>query len=48
MHGDSEAEMETETGMETWDKLPLGVMDRLAELESYNRYHYRPIYSMHK
>ncbi|SDY36006.1 DUF1156 domain-containing protein [Halobellus clavatus] len=33
---------------ETWDKLPLNLMDELAESETYNRYHYRPIYSLHK
>lgn len=34
--------------MESWEKLPLNHMDRIAQLESYNRYHYRPIYSLHK
>ncbi|WP_372479293.1 DUF1156 domain-containing protein [Halomicrobium sp. HM KBTZ05] len=34
--------------MESWDKLPLGLMDDMAKRESYNRYHYRPIYSLHK
>ncbi|WP_079978768.1 DUF1156 domain-containing protein [Halanaeroarchaeum sulfurireducens] len=34
--------------METWDKLPLELMDELAERESFSRRHYRPVYSMHK
>lgn len=34
--------------MESWDKLPLSLMDEMAKAESYNRYHYRPIYSLHK
>jgi adenine-specific DNA methylase len=34
--------------METWDKLPLNLMDELAEKESYRRDVYRPIYSLHK
>jgi adenine-specific DNA methylase len=34
--------------METWDKLPLNLMDRLAEKEAYRRDVYRPIYSLHK
>lgn len=34
--------------METWEKLPLELMDELAEKESYRRDVYRPIYSMHK
>ena len=34
--------------METWDKLPLDLMDKLAEKESYRRDVYRPMYSMHK
>lgn len=34
--------------METWDKLPLDLMDELAEKESYRRDVYRPIYSLHK
>ena len=34
--------------METWDKLPLELMDELAEKESYRRDVYRPIYSIHK
>ncbi|MFC7214299.1 DUF1156 domain-containing protein [Saliphagus sp. GCM10025334] len=34
--------------METWDKLPLNLMDELAESESYRRDVYRPIYSLHK
>jgi len=34
--------------METWDKLPLNLMDELAEKESYRRDVYRPIYSIHK
>ncbi|MGB9960781.1 DUF1156 domain-containing protein (plasmid) [Halobacterium sp. MBLA0001] len=33
---------------ETWDKLPLDLMDDFAEKESYSRHHYRPVYSMHK
>jgi len=38
--------MEEET--ETWDKLPLNLMDELAEKETYRRDVYRPIYSLHK
>ena len=34
--------------MESWNKLPLDLIDDMARRESYNRYHYRPIYSMHK
>lgn len=34
--------------MDSWNKLPLGLMDDMARRESYNRYHYRPIYSLHK
>jgi putative DNA methylase len=34
--------------METWNKLPLELMDEFAERESYSRRHYRPVYSMHK
>jgi len=34
--------------METWEKLPLELMDKLAESETYRRDVYRPIYSMHK
>ena len=34
--------------METWEKLPLGLMDDLAEREKYRVDVYRPIYSMHK
>lgn len=34
--------------METWDKLPLNLMDELAEKETYRRDVYRPIYSIHK
>lgn len=34
--------------METWDKLPLNLMDKLAEKETYRRDVYRPIYSLHK
>ena len=34
--------------METWDKLPLGLMDDIAEAEAYNRVHYRPVYAIHK
>jgi len=34
--------------METWDKLPLNLMDELAERESYRRDVYRPVYSIHK
>jgi adenine-specific DNA methylase len=34
--------------METWDKLPLNLMDELAEKETYRRDVYRPIYSLHK
>lgn len=33
---------------ETWEKLPLGTMDRIAELEAYNRVYYRPVYAIHK
>jgi adenine-specific DNA methylase len=33
---------------ETWDKLPLNLMDELAEKETYRRDIYRPIYSLHK
>lgn len=33
---------------ETWDKLPLNLMDQLAEKETYRRDVYRPIYSLHK
>jgi len=33
---------------ETWDKLPLSLMDELAEKETYRRDVYRPIYSLHK
>jgi adenine-specific DNA methylase len=33
---------------DSWDKLPLNLMDDMAKRESYNRYHYRPIYSLHK
>jgi len=33
---------------ETWDKLPLSLMDKLAEKETYRRDVYRPIYSLHK
>lgn len=34
--------------METWDKLPLNLIDELAEKETYRRDVYRPIYSIHK
>lgn len=34
--------------MATWDKLPLNLMDELAEKESYRRDVYRPVYSLHK
>ncbi len=34
--------------MDTWDKLPLSLMDELAEKETYRRDVYRPIYSLHK
>ncbi|MDS0297541.1 hypothetical protein NDI76_02140 [Halogeometricum sp. S1BR25-6] len=34
--------------METWEKLPLNLMDNLAEKETYRRDVYRPIYSIHK
>ncbi|MEZ3118181.1 DUF1156 domain-containing protein [Halobaculum sp. MBLA0147] len=34
--------------METWEKLPLGTMDDIAELETYNRVYYRPVYAIHK
>jgi len=34
--------------IETWDKLPLNLMDKLAEKETYRRDVYRPIYSLHK
>ncbi len=34
--------------METWDKLPLELMDELAEKETYRRDVYRPLYSIHK
>jgi adenine-specific DNA methylase len=33
---------------DTWDKLPLELMDELAEKETYRRDVYRPIYSIHK
>jgi len=33
---------------ETWDKLPLNLMDELAEKETFRRDVYRPIYSLHK
>lgn len=39
---------EEELDLETWDKLPLGLMDNLAESEKYRVDVYRPIYSMHK
>jgi adenine-specific DNA methylase len=32
----------------TWDKLPLTLMDELAEKETYRRDVYRPVYSLHK
>ena len=32
----------------TWDKLPLNLMDELAEKETYRRDVYRPVYSIHK
>jgi len=34
--------------METWDKLPLELMDEFAERESFRRDVYRPPYSIHK
>ncbi|GAA5434744.1 DUF1156 domain-containing protein [Haloarcula japonica] len=34
--------------MQTWDKLPLELMDELAEKETYRRDVYRPLYSLHK
>lgn len=34
--------------MESWEKLPLNLMDELAEKETYRRDVYRPIYSLHK
>ncbi len=34
--------------MDTWDKLPLNLMDEMAEKETYRRDVYRPIYSLHK
>ncbi|MFC7226799.1 DUF1156 domain-containing protein [Salinirubellus salinus] len=34
--------------METWNKLPLELIDELAEKETYRRDIYRPIYSLHK
>ena len=34
--------------MESWDKLPLDLMDYFAEKETYSRDSYRPIYSIHK
>jgi adenine-specific DNA methylase len=34
--------------MESWDKLPLDLMDYFAERETYSRDSYRPIYSIHK
>jgi len=37
-----------EDEIETWDKLPLNLMDELAEKETYRRDVYRPIYSLHK
>lgn len=34
--------------MKSWEKLPLNLMDELAEKETYRRDVYRPIYSLHK
>lgn len=34
--------------MDSWDKLPLELMNEFAERESYRRDVYRPIYSVHK
>jgi len=34
--------------MESWDKLPLDLMDEFAENETYSRDAYRPVYSIHK
>ena len=34
--------------MGSWEKLPLNLMDELAEKETYRRDVYRPIYSLHK
>jgi len=39
---------EEEAELETWDKLPLNLMDELAEREKYRRDVYRPVYSIHK
>jgi adenine-specific DNA methylase len=39
---------EDDLELETWDKLPLELMDELAEREKYRRDIYRPVYSMHK
>lgn len=36
------------TNLETWEKLPLELMDEFAEREGYRRDVYRPVYSMHK
>jgi putative DNA methylase len=44
----AEVEAEPEVETETWDKLPLELMDKLAEKETYRRDVYRPIYSLHK
>ena len=33
---------------ETWEKLPLKLMDEYAGNESHSRHHYRPVYSLHK
>jgi len=48
METEAETEMNPESGTETWDKLPLELMDKLAEKETYRRDVYRPIYSLHK
>lgn len=45
---DSQHTDEEDLELETWDKLPLGLMDNLAESEKYRVDVYRPIYSMHK
>ena len=48
MESETKTEMDSEPETETWDKLPLELMDKLAEKETYRRDIYRPIYSLHK
>jgi len=45
---DSDEVVKGDLTMETWQKLPLELMDEYAERESHSRHHYRPIYSLHK